>query len=260
MGAVPREALPLTEEERRGEWTREDLLGHWASIPDSQKIVALGSATEGQLRVLGWILPDPMHRLLAITEAKQRRDRPDLRAKIEEKGALTPADARQWFKPFRKLRLPRLDPHARVDRIYHEFFATHSRPTKEGVSLEADLERMFYDRTVEFGIEQETLRRLGLKEAPPRTAEETANLRYLLAKVSPEQRALAEEQVRSLGAPLDSLDVGSKADLLVWWIRGAPSTVDEGKAILLRWYEASKAFPDWFPARLTKGPARIPQD
>ncbi|MDP9342537.1 MAG: hypothetical protein M3Q23_10710 [Actinomycetota bacterium] len=258
--AEKREALPLTEEERKGDWTREALLGHWASIPDSQKIVALGSATEDQLRVLGWVLPDPTQRLLAITEAKQRRDHPGLRAKIEEEGALSPAEAQQWFKAFRKLKLPRLDPHARVDGIYHELFATRSRPTEEEARLEADLERMFYDRTVEFGIEQETLRRLGLTEAPPHTAEETANLRYLLAKVSPEQRAAAEEQVRSLGAPLDSLDVGSKADLLVWWTREAPSTVGEGQALVLRWYEAYRAFPDWFPVRLTKGPARIPRD
>jgi hypothetical protein len=71
-----RAGLPPTAGERAGQWTRRELLRHWGTIPDAMKLEALSMATEDQLQVLGWDLPNPHDRILAITEARQRRERP----------------------------------------------------------------------------------------------------------------------------------------------------------------------------------------
>lgn len=94
---------------------------HWRTIPDRMKVAALMAATEDQLRVMGWDLPDPSDRFLAISESKQRRAHPELRAKAEEDGGLEGDDLRTWLEPLARM-------HGRpmtkdiVDREYREFF------------------------------------------------------------------------------------------------------------------------------------------
>jgi hypothetical protein len=95
------EGSATTREEREGQWTRKQVMQHWRTIPDGMKLQALSMATEDQLRVMGWELPNPHDRFLAIMESKQRRDRPDLYRKIEETGELSPEEFEQWTAPLR---------------------------------------------------------------------------------------------------------------------------------------------------------------
>jgi hypothetical protein len=120
-----RESLPPTGEEREGQWTRQQLMQHWRTIPDRMKLPALSMATEDQLRVFGWELRNPHERFLAIMESKQRRDRPDIRQKIEEVGELSPRELEQWTAPLRNMHGRRISSDA-ADRMYQEVFGLES--------------------------------------------------------------------------------------------------------------------------------------
>lgn len=104
MGLFNRRSdLAPTKEEQDGVWTRTELLAHWKTIPDSMKVAALSSATADQLRVMGWVLPHPHDRFLAICQVKQRRESPDLFQKIEETGELAPEEFEEWIKPLKAM-------------------------------------------------------------------------------------------------------------------------------------------------------------
>lgn len=96
---------------------------HWSTISDGMKLQALSMATDDQLRVLGWDLPNPHERFLVIVEAKQRRDRPDLYRKIQETGELSPQDLAQWTEPLTERHGGRLS-GATADAMYQEAFGT----------------------------------------------------------------------------------------------------------------------------------------
>lgn len=118
-----RKPLPPTPEEHEGLWRRPQLLQHWSTIPEHMMLQALSTATDDQLRVLGWDLPSPHERFLAIMEAKQRRDRPDLYRKIQEQGQLSPDEFRQWTAPLQEMHGRGLSGRA-VDQKYEEVFGT----------------------------------------------------------------------------------------------------------------------------------------
>lgn len=124
-----RGAIPPTAEERRGEWTRAQIMGHWRTIPDSMKLMALTHATDDQLRVMAWELPDPSDRFIAILEAKQRRALPELRRRIEasidpagnEAEEVTEAEFQQWIAPVLETQGRRMSKDE-VDREYSDVF------------------------------------------------------------------------------------------------------------------------------------------
>jgi hypothetical protein len=117
-----RAELPSTPEERAGQRTRRELLRHWGTIPDGMKLDALSMATEDQLRVLGWDLPNPHDRFLAITEARQRRERPDLYRRIQDAGELSPEQFEEWTAPLREMHGWRVTARL-ADQAYEEVFA-----------------------------------------------------------------------------------------------------------------------------------------
>lgn len=116
-----RAVLPPTAEERAGQWTRSELLRHWGTIPDAMKLEALSTATEDQLRVLGWDLPTPHDRFLAITEARQRRERPDLYRRIQDTGELSSEQFEEWTAPIREMHGRRVTDRV-ADQAYEEVF------------------------------------------------------------------------------------------------------------------------------------------
>ena len=124
-----REAIPPTPEEQRGEWTRAEIMNHWRTIPDGMKLIALTHATDDQLRVMAWELPDPSDRFIAISEAKQRRALPELRRKIEtninpaidEYDEVTDEDFRKWTAPVQQMHGRRLTREL-VDQEYRQVF------------------------------------------------------------------------------------------------------------------------------------------
>lgn len=121
-----RPELPSTKEERAGEWTRDQVLRHWSSIPDGHKVMALIHSTDDQLRVLGWMIRDRSDRYLAILEAKRRRERPDLREKFEkalwEDGPEpTQEEFEEWVSFLQRSHGIRLSEDS-VDRVYGEVF------------------------------------------------------------------------------------------------------------------------------------------
>ena len=116
-----REPLPQTAEERAGDWTRAALMQHWKTIPDRMKVAAFMSATEDQLRVMGWDLSDPADRFLAISEAKQRRAHPELRRKIEEEGGIEGEDMQTWIAPLQEMHGGKLHKDV-IDQKYREVF------------------------------------------------------------------------------------------------------------------------------------------
>lgn len=124
-----REVIPPTPEEQAGHWTRRELLRHWATVPDHMKVTALMHATDDQLRVLGWELLNPHERFLAIAEAQQRQQRPDLRRKIEAAIAdddatpdeATEEDLRAWVAPLQQMQGRALT-KAVADQKYREVF------------------------------------------------------------------------------------------------------------------------------------------
>lgn len=116
-----REPHPQTAEERAGYWARAELMQHFRTIPDRMKVAAFMSATEDQLRVMGWDLPDLADRFLAITEAKQRRAHPELRRKAEAEGGLEGEDLRTWTAPLQEMHGGKL-PKEVLDQKYREVF------------------------------------------------------------------------------------------------------------------------------------------
>lgn len=124
-----RPSVPLTEGERRGEWTRAELMQHWRTIPENQKLMALTHATDDQLRVMAWEFPDSADRFIAICEAKQRRALPELRAKIEayvrdddtDAEEVTEEDFKRWIAPVLESHGRKL-PKEELDREYGQLF------------------------------------------------------------------------------------------------------------------------------------------
>jgi hypothetical protein len=133
-----RTELPSTAEERAGQWTRRELLRHWGTIPDAMKLEALSMATEDQLRVLAWDLPHPHDRFLAITEAKQRRERPDLYRKIQESGELSPEQFEEWTAPLREMHGRRVTDRL-ADQAYEEVFGPQLSPGSSSKAAAADV-------------------------------------------------------------------------------------------------------------------------
>jgi selenocysteine-specific translation elongation factor len=96
-------------------------MAHWWTIPEGMSVAAMSSATDDQLRVLGWDLKSPNQRVLAIVEAKQRRERPDLRKKVEDEGALSAAEFSEWIAPLNALQ-GRKFIHEPVDQMHEDVF------------------------------------------------------------------------------------------------------------------------------------------
>lgn len=124
-----REQVPPTAEERRGDWSRAEIMEHWRTIPDRMKLQALIHATDDQLRVMAWELPDPGDRYIAICEAKQRRALPDLRRKFEANldpdndsaEEITDEDFAQWTAPVQQMHGRRMTKDD-ADREYAQVF------------------------------------------------------------------------------------------------------------------------------------------
>lgn len=124
-----REQLPLTTEERDGLWTRPQIMQHWRTISPAMKPMAITHATDDQLRVMGWDLPNPSDRILATSEAMQRRAQPQLRRKIEayvsseaeDVEEVTDAELETWIAPLQEIH-QRAATKDIADRRYREVY------------------------------------------------------------------------------------------------------------------------------------------
>lgn len=97
------------------------------------KLMALTHATDDQLRVMAWELPNPSDRSIAIAEAKQRRALPELRRKIEasidpnndDSEDVAEEEFREWTAPVHYMHGRNLLKEV-VDQEYREVFGSQT--------------------------------------------------------------------------------------------------------------------------------------